>query len=962
MTPRMTFMHLALAALLAAGTAAADQSVLKFRIGPFSTAAGMPSYKDMGLGRTGPVKSGEEACYIVQFHRQPDDGLRALVQSFGGKVFDYIPNNAHVVRMTPERMAEMEKASFVRFTGYFQPAFRISPDLLAQQKSAPEEEPGTIQLTVITYEVADRAPVRDRLLAAEPDVRFFQEDAIGRIFQVTLPEGRAVEIAKRIAHYPEVQWVERLWPSVLHNAWSRWINQSRDTTGMGSSGSTWKSKLRIKSADDSLKMPVYRRGIYGQGQIVHVDDTGMDWDNVYTRDPGGLKPVYDKDKDTVCEATNSHRKIVAYNVHADTFDLNSSGHGTHTTGSVAGDSMGSTHSGALSDTILARAMGMAPMARIAFTDIGTTGDGLIIPTNRNDIYRWGYNAGARISSSSWGGTSGQPSSYNYEAQGLDTLAWQHQDYLMFRSAGNSNLDRDSVNRPATGKNIACVGANESGFGTGTTWAATGVATRNEIMDVAEFSSHGPTREGLRRPHILASGGWYIWSVDSDGSLTSNNAGITYMGGTSMSTPTSAGLCALVRQYLTEGWWRTGLKTPADAIASPPGHLMKALMILSTRNTPGAYSTDAINSTATKNVPSQGQGWGAVVLDDALYFSGDARKLRLDDTRYFTASGQSYSYKVRTGSSTDTMNAFKVVLSYFDYPGALAPGDISVNDLNLTVQDSATGTIYRGNVFGTNGKSATGGSADTLNNDEVVWLLPSAAKGNRTMIVTVTAQTIIQGPQPYSLVAGGDIASSVNFRSDALAVSFAGMSAQGTAGGVLVSWRTESESNCLSWRVERSRQENGEFLALGSVPGQGTTAAPHDYSFADESLPGRGLYFYRLVEVELSGRETVYGPVEAEWLGGGPAEYRLMASYPNPLGRGEAVIKYAIRDPGHTTLEIYNIAGQRVRTLVDGQLQPGYYSAAWDGRSQGGRAVANGVYFYRLTSGVFSDTRKMTVVR
>jgi hypothetical protein len=163
-------------------------------------------------------------------------------------------------------------------------------------------------------------------------------------------------------------------------------------------------------------------------------------------------------------------------------------------------------------------------------------------------------------------------------------------------------------------------------------------------------------------------------------------------------------------------------------------------------------------------------------------------------------------------------------------------------------------------------------------------------------------------------------------------------------------------------VERSRQEGGEFLALGSVPGQGTTAMPHDYSFADESLPGSGRYLYRLVEVDLSGQETVYGPVEAEWFGGGPAEYRLMASYPNPLGRRGAVIKYAIREPGHTTLEIYNITGQRVRTLVDGQLQPGYYSAAWDGRSQWGRAVANGVYFYRLTSGEFSDTRKMSVVR
>jgi hypothetical protein len=946
------------AAVLLATAAAADQSVLKFRIGAFSTDRGMPSYKEVGLERLEAVKSGEEAYYIVQFHRPPDDGLRALVESFGGKVFDYIPNCAHVVRMAPERRVELEKAGFVRFLAYYQPAFRISPDLLAAQSSAPEEEPGTVKLTVITFEVADRAPVRDRLLAEEPDVRFFQEDAIGRIFQVTVPEGRASEIARKIAHFTEVQWVERLWPSVLHNAWSRWINQSRDTTGMGSSNSTWQSKLRIKSADDSLKMPIYRRGLYGQGQIVHVDDTGMDWDNIYTRDPGGLKPVYDKDLDTVCEATNSHRKIVAYNVIADTFDLNSSGHGTHTTGSVAADSMGSTHSGALSDTVLARAMGMAPMARIAFSDIGGASDALYIPTNRNDIYRWGYNAGARISSSSWGGTNGQPSSYNYEAQGLDTLAWQHQDYLMFRSAGNSNPN-DSVNRPATGKNIVCVGANESGFGTGTTWAATGVTTRNEIRDVAEFSSHGPTREGLLRPHLLASGGWYIWSVDSDGSLTTNNNGYTYMGGTSMSTPTTAGLCALARQYLTEGWWRTGTKQAGDAIANPPGPLMKALMILSTRNTPGAYSADALGSTGTKNVPSQGQGWGAVVLDDALYFLGDARKLRIDDTRSFTASGQSQSYTVTTGPSTDTMNTFKVVLSYFDYPGALAPGDISVNNLDLTVSDGTN--TYRGNVFGSNGKSTTGGSADTLNNDEVVWLLPSAAKGNRTLTITVTATTIIHSPQPYSIVVAGDIASSTNFRSDPLAVYFAGMSARASQTGIEVMWRTESEENCFEWRVERSESPEAGYKAIGRLPGRGTTTVPHDYKYEDQDMTISGVYYYRLVEVDLSGRETVYGPVSAEW-SGGPAEYRLMDSHPNPLGLRGTTIRYALKEPGLTTLEIFNVAGQRVRTLVNGRQPANYYAVSWDGSNDRGKPVANGVYFYRLKSGEFSDTKKMIVVR
>jgi hypothetical protein len=947
---------------------ASDPSVIKMRIGAFSTRSGMPSYKNLGLERSEAVKSGEQAYYIVQFDRNPDDNLRSAVERAGGRVFDYLPSNAHVVKMNLEAKAELERTGLAGFVGYFQPAFRVSPDLLEPQKSHPKEEQGRIELNVLTFEVADRVPVRERLLAAKAGSVFLNEDQEGRMFQVSIPADQAVEISKALANYPEVRWVERKFPVELHNAWTRWINQSRDTTGMKTGTYAWYAKLRIKSADDSLKMPLYRRGIYGQGQIVHVDDTGMDWDNIYFRDPGGLKPQYDKNKDTVYNiAYNGHRKIVGYNVHADTFDLTSSGHGSHTTGSVAGDSMGSTHSGALSDTVLARAMGMAPLAKIAFTDIGNTSDGLVLPTNYADIYRWGYNAGARISSSSWGQSAGGYSYYTANCEQLDTVAWQHQNYLMFRSAGNSNLSNDSVNTPATGKNIVCVGSAISGFQGqdygGDAWSNPGMTTNKPLNTISFFSSHGPTKEKMLRPHLVACGSYSIWSVDSDGSLTTNNAGITYMGGTSMSTPATAGLAALVRQYLTEGWWKTGTKVAGDAISNPPATLVKALMLLSTRNSSGAYSNDAIGNTAngTQNVPTQGQGWGAVTLDDALYFSGDTRKLRLDDTRSFTASGQSFSYTITTGTSTDTMNPFKVVLSYFDYPSALSPMDISVNNLNLSVSDGS-GNTYLGNVFGTNGKSTTGGVADTINNDEVVWLLPAAAKGSRTMTITVTAQTIVRSPQPFSITAGGDIIASTNFRGDAaLAVAFAGMNLTASTEGVNLTWRTESEQDCLRWEIERSDNAEQGFVTVGRVDGGGTTSQPKNYSYADNTVTEKGEYFYRLAEIDVNGNTTYYGPMSIGFGGEIPAAYLLAQSMPNPSS-GKTSISFALKKPGNTSLKIYNIAGQTVKTLVSENRPAGNYTIAWDGRDDRGQKVSNGIYLYRLISGDFQATKKITVLR
>ncbi|MDD3804203.1 MAG: S8 family serine peptidase [bacterium] len=560
-----------------------------------------------------------------------------------------------------------------------------------------------------------------------------------------LARGTAVELASLRSVY----WVSRFIPFELHNAWSRWIMDTFDTLNMKAAADSWKSQLSMSTAADSARMQLYAHGLYGQNQIVGVDDTGCDWDNIYFRDPAGTKPVYDKDDDTICETSGTHRKIVCYNAYQDTFDLSSSGHGTHTSGSVLADSM---NSGLPNVNNFPRVMGMAPMAKLAFYDIGGTGDGIYTPTDIGEIYIWHYNAGARITTSSWGYSAGGSSGYDTEARNVDIAGWNHKEMCMLRSSGNDNTSNDSTNTPATAKNIVTVGASESGFGSGsTTWNVNGTGTRNEILDVAEFSSHGPTKEGQRKPEVLGCGGWYIWSVDSDGNLGSNNAGIMTMGGTSMSTPTTAGFAALIRQYFTEGWYPSGSPDAGDAI-TPSGALIKAMLVNSTRNSPGAYSTDAINSTATQNAPSMGQGWGRVTMADVIYFDGDERDLWVvDETTGFTTAGQYNEYTINLGSSTSEY--IKVVLTWTDYPANTGVSNALVNDLNLTV--TLDGNTYLGNVFGTSSRSITGGTADNRNVTEVVWL---NAVASGTLTIRVTAQNIPSGPQPYALVATGDFVS------------------------------------------------------------------------------------------------------------------------------------------------------------------------------------------------------------
>jgi flagellar hook assembly protein FlgD len=96
----------------------------------------------------------------------------------------------------------------------------------------------------------------------------------------------------------------------------------------------------------------------------------------------------------------------------------------------------------------------------------------------------------------------------------------------------------------------------------------------------------------------------------------------------------------------------------------------------------------------------------------------------------------------------------------------------------------------------------------------------------------------------------------------------------------------------------------------------------------------------------------------------PQEHVLFQNYPNPFNPATE-IKYQIaegRSPIHVALTIFNILGQEVRTLFDEDKQAGSYSAQWDGRDRRGRAVAGGLYVYRLQAGDHLITKKMILLR
>jgi hypothetical protein len=85
------------------------------------------------------------------------------------------------------------------------------------------------------------------------------------------------------------------------------------------------------------------------------------------------------------------------------------------------------------------------------------------------------------------------------------------------------------------------------------------------------------------------------------------------------------------------------------------------------------------------------------------------------------------------------------------------------------------------------------------------------------------------------------------------------------------------------------------------------------------------------------------------------------SFPNPFN-SSVEIKYTIPIEHHVSITIFDILGQKIRTLVEENQQPGYQSASWDGRNDKGEAVSSGIYHYRLSIADMAITRKMTLLK
>ncbi len=209
---------------------------------------------------------------------------------------------------------------------------------------------------------------------------------------------------------------------------------------------------------------------------------------------------------------------------------------------------------------------------------------------------------------------------------------------------------------------------------------------------------------------------------------------------------------------------------------------------------------------------------------------------------------------------------------------------------------------------------------------------------------------------------------------ALPVELSSFTAEAVSRGVLLSWTTESEIENLGFILERktSYSDWNEIVSYKndvSLLGQGTVSNPTDYEYIDKLVQQGNTYEYRLADVDYKGVVTYHATrevyVESNPLATNADKFTVTA-HPNPFNPS-TTIGYNIPsvETRHTLsvrVEIYDINGKLITTLVNKEQSAGWYEIKWNGKNKIGKAVPAGAYLSRVTFGNEVKTTKLMLLR
>lgn len=180
--------------------------------------------------------------------------------------------------------------------------------------------------------------------------------------------------------------------------------------------------------------------------------------------------------------------------------------------------------------------------------------------------------------------------------------------------------------------------------------------------------------------------------------------------------------------------------------------------------------------------------------------------------------------------------------------------------------------------------------------------------------------------------------------------------------IILKWVTESEVHNSHFIIDKSIDEIN-FFTIANIPGQGNSTKKTEYKYEDVNAINGITYYYRLASCDYTGNLeysdalsiTFQNPYEIK-----PERFFIYQNYPNPFNPSTKIYFDLPKDV-FVTINIYNLKGNLVKTILKQNIKTGNHEAIWNGTDDFGRKVSSGVYIYSIQTKNFTQSKKMILI-